>query len=351
MSRRTRAADDFEKAQVGIGTLVVFVSMVLVAAIASGVLINTAGILETRSQSTGKESVDQVSKRLDVVSKSGNVTTASEYVNVTVYNDTHLKLIGDDNLNGYEYEKGELLLEEGDPIELGGVDGPATYHYGDVSITFSGDYLIGTSPPYASVSFEVVDNGGDVILYDETNGKEVGQVDPPVEMYVSQVSEINYRRSGEAGWEYEIGETESSSPPAGSSYVLNQTEEEERDGPLHVVENVSMTVQPTPGSSALDLENVTIYYLTDRETATLTYTNGTPTGDTFTVDSVTSSGTTLLPGEKATIRFNTTSLGDENVSLQPGDSARLRIVTASGGTTQSILDVPPSLVNENEIVL
>jgi flagellin FlaB len=60
-----------DRGQVGIGTLIVFIAMVLVAAIAAGVLINTAGFLQSSAEETGQQSSDQVTNRLEVVNAVG----------------------------------------------------------------------------------------------------------------------------------------------------------------------------------------------------------------------------------------------------------------------------------------
>jgi len=63
--------NDNDRGQVGIGTLIVFIAMVLVAAIAAGVLINTAGLLQSQAEATGEESSEQVTDRVQVSSISG----------------------------------------------------------------------------------------------------------------------------------------------------------------------------------------------------------------------------------------------------------------------------------------
>ncbi|HID71730.1 MAG TPA: hypothetical protein EYP29_03180 [Thermoplasmata archaeon] len=60
-----------EEGAIGIGTLIVFIAMVLVAAIAAAVLIDTAGNLQSRAKRTGEDAVDDVSGGIQVLNAEG----------------------------------------------------------------------------------------------------------------------------------------------------------------------------------------------------------------------------------------------------------------------------------------
>jgi len=121
----TTMFNDNDKGQVGIGTLIVFIAMVLVAAIAAGVLINTAGLLQSQAEATGEETSQQVSDRVIVQTVTGTANAseggpaAIDDVNLTVRRSPGAGDIDLSNVIIEVFANGQSdTLTEGDGFEI-----------------------------------------------------------------------------------------------------------------------------------------------------------------------------------------------------------------------------------------
>lgn len=151
-----------KQAIMGIGTLIIFIATILVAAVAAGVLISTSGVLQQRALITGQEARKKI-------------TNAVEIISITAYGNKT-----DESLNNFEIL---LRLDAGsDPLQMKNFDlsfiGPAQHASGKLAhpslndaefditsglggflrnVTVSGDSIDNSS------TYEIFDLDGDTV--------------------------------------------------------------------------------------------------------------------------------------------------------------------------------------------
>ena len=153
-----------EDAEVGVGTLIVFIAMVLVAAVAAAVLINTSGTLQQRAQSTGKEATQEVSSNLKLEAIYGVRDNTGGSLDNTIDNVTlHVGL----SAGALPMDLSQLVIRYSDGSTVRELTYDADAAYGDATSNFNLTILRDSDSSFSWTA--PVINSGDLVkitLYD-----------------------------------------------------------------------------------------------------------------------------------------------------------------------------------------
>ncbi|MFD1644120.1 archaellin/type IV pilin N-terminal domain-containing protein [Haloarchaeobius litoreus] len=144
-----------ERGQVGIGTLIIFIAMVLVAAVAAGVLINTAGLLESTASDTGADSQAQVSNQIDVVTAVGEVNTSAGHI--STLNFTVKKSAGSDQLDLQDATIEFLSADASTTLEYGA--STSATNFSTESLVGNGDQVLDNTTERVRITVDVSNSG------------------------------------------------------------------------------------------------------------------------------------------------------------------------------------------------
>ena len=236
--------------------------MVLVAAIAAGVLINTAGLLQDSAEQTGDESQSEVTDRIDIESVTGDVSDL-EVVEVNA-DDDELEVTSAVNV-----EPGETLQEADINANVNDDDGVLE------AVEQDRDLLPGT------LEFEAEENGG--------NG-------------VTNIEQFEINEDGDIQLNPETNKVEFNE---GDTITTFEYTVAPGDG---VVE-LTTTVSPQAGAGPIDVDDLTLSYF-DAEGGV---------DDTIVAD------TEADADEPAFAIESVVGVGDNNIMTDQGDKAELTI--------------------------
>ena len=135
-----------EKGAIGIETLIVFIAMVLVAAVSAAVLIQTVGYLQQKAMATGRETTKEVSSGIKVDQVLGYYDSAQGGI-------TKLAVICEPNTGGQPIDLSQVT------VTISNGETAAVLHYSSTyyaTLTNGGDIFTSAAFPATGTNFGII---------------------------------------------------------------------------------------------------------------------------------------------------------------------------------------------------
>jgi flagellin FlaB len=85
MNKKWMSMKNDKRAEMGVGTMIIFIAMVLVAAVAASVLISTANTVREQAQTTGEQAINNIASGFIVQDTVGQTSGGTEITEVYIY--------------------------------------------------------------------------------------------------------------------------------------------------------------------------------------------------------------------------------------------------------------------------